>query len=341
MNIGQRQFHLSICTLWVVLLLLFQALPANAKTMADRSLPIAANVPSTVSDGTAFSCTLSGSNIASVTFTFLERSLTAKAAPLPHTRGGRSIHAATVLMPVPLDQPQGPQNLSWCITFTDGSIKNGSASIFVTLKEYPVQKLTVEPKYVTPDPELKERIQRESSMLHAALNTVSPEKHWKLPLKRPVPGVVTSLFGLRRVLNGEPKGVHRGLDFNGKTGDPITAIADGKVILTGDFYYPGKFVLIDHGLGVISISMHMSAIRAKTGHFVKRGDRIGHIGATGRSTGPHLHLGFYVLGQGVDVQPLLAPPSKSKPTLAKTKTVSSAPKKGGQKATNRSQSKKR
>jgi murein DD-endopeptidase MepM/ murein hydrolase activator NlpD len=209
------------------------------------------------------------------------------------------------LLPVPLDHADGLYSVDWTAAWSDGGRLSGAAGIRVARKTYPVQELTLDPKYVTPDPALKERVARESARMRAALGTASPDRFWDLPLARPVSGSLSSVFGLRRVLNGQPRGAHKGLDFRGRTGDPIRAVASGRVVLTGDFYYPGTFVVIDHGLGVLSISMHMSKRDAAAGQWVNRGDIIGRIGATGRVTGPHLHLGLSVLGQSVDILPLL------------------------------------
>ena len=283
---------------------------ACAAVAAPESSPTPAfsvQVPAAASDGEAFGVSFSASSaggvaVQSVTFRFLDRAVTVKALPV---KDKPAQLAAMALLPVPLDQKAGLYPLEWQATLSDGSYQSGSASVQVTSKEYPVQQLTLDQKYVTPDPALKTRIARETKQLVAALNTVSPEQYWTLPLARPVPGTLSSVFGLRRVLNGQPRGAHKGLDFRGKSGEPIGALAPGKVVLTGDFYYPGKFVAVDHGLGVVSISMHMSKINVTVGQKVKTGDVLGLIGATGRVTGPHLHLSLSVLGQSVNALPLL------------------------------------
>ncbi len=287
----------------------------SAPALAPEQPPlpeISVSVPQTVGDGQAMLVSLTarpsaqGGAVRSVTFSFLGRSITAKALPVP---GRPSEVRAEVLLPVPLDYKEGRYELRWDARFSGNEPRERmlteSRQIQVTSKEYPVQPLTVEKKYVTPDPALKERIARETKQLVAALRTVSPVRYWTLPLARPVPGTLSSVFGLRRVLNGQPRGAHKGVDFRGKTGEPIKSMAPGKVVLTGDFYYPGKFVAVDHGLGVVSISMHMSEVKVAAGQTVKTGDVLGLIGATGRVTGPHLHLGLSVLGQSVDALPLL------------------------------------
>lgn len=262
---------------------------------------ITAVIPKTVGDGTAFLCSFKASGLTSVSVTFLGRSVTA-----PADYNGEAL----VLLPVPLDHAATDAPLTWQAFFSapPGAYSmpgGGGATVKIRKRAYPVQKLTVEPKYVTPDPALKERIDRERQLMTAALTTRSDARCWNLPMARPVPGTITSLYGLRRVLNGQPRSAHRGLDFRGAAGSPIASVADGTVVLTGDFYYAGKCVVIDHGLGVVSVSMHMSEVIARQGQTVTRGDTIGLVGSTGRSTGPHLHLGISVLGQSIDALTLL------------------------------------
>ena len=292
--------HLHHTTLFLAFFLLL-ALPGTAPCADPSAPPVTVSHAPEVGDGTAFPVTVTGANLESVSLTFLGRSMTATALAAP--AGGRE---AVLLLPVPLDHEKGPAKLTWSAKLADGSAAGGATTVTVVARAYPVQKLTVAPKYVTPDPALKERIDRERKLMGAALTTRSAVRHWNLPMLRPVPGKITSLYGLRRVFNNQPRAPHKGLDFRAAQGDPIAAIADGTVVLTGDFYYAGQFVVVDHGLGVVSISMHMSEIVAQKGQAIKAGDLIGLVGSTGRSTGPHLHLGVSVLGQSIDALTLIA-----------------------------------
>lgn len=270
-------------------------------------------VPETVGDGTAFPVTVKAQSLSSVTVTFLQRTVTARA----DAEG-----TATVLLPVPLDHASVNTLLSWKAMFKApehgyAMPANGTVTVKIRKKIYPAQHLTLAPKYVTPDPALKERLAEERKLMNAALTTKSPVRYWSLPMQRPVTGIVTSWYGLRRILNGEPRSPHKGLDFRGATGTPIGCIADGVVVLTGDFYYPGMFAVVDHGLGVTSIYMHMSEIIAVKGQKISAGDTVGLVGMTGRSTGPHLHLGLTVLGQSIDAFPLLSMTNADKEAYAK------------------------
>ena len=172
-------------------------------------------------------------------------------------------------------------------------------------KKRPVQALRVDKKYVDPPAEVRERIRRDREKAGKALDNYSPERLWTAPFARPVSGSVSSKFGLKRVFNDQPRGVHRGLDLRGAEGTPILACADGRVVLADDLYFSGNAVYIDHGQGVFTSYLHMSRILVRPGDVVRRGQVIGKVGSTGRVTGPHLHLSLIVLGQAVDPEPLL------------------------------------
>jgi murein DD-endopeptidase MepM/ murein hydrolase activator NlpD len=113
---------------------------------------------------------------------------------------------------------------------------------------------------------------------------------WRLPFIKPTAGSVTSPFGTARVFNGRLKSRHTGLDFRGGTGAPVMSANDGVVALVDTFYLGGKCVYVDHGAGLVTAYMHLSKQLVKVGQQVKKGQRIGLIGATGRVTGPHLHF---------------------------------------------------
>ena len=116
----------------------------------------------------------------------------------------------------------------------------------------------------------------------------------------PVDGRLSSLFGLKRFFNNQPKNPHSGLDIAAPAGTPIQAPASATVINTGDYYYNGNTVFLDHGQGLISGYFHMTEIKVKAGQQLKQGDIIGTVGATGRVTGPHLHWNVYLNRTKVD-----------------------------------------
>jgi murein DD-endopeptidase MepM/ murein hydrolase activator NlpD len=153
------------------------------------------------------------------------------------------------------------------------------------------ERLSVDPRFSTaPDSALQVRIRRESAASRqVSINSHSTPRLWHGQWVRPRPGRVTSYFGTGRVFNGEIQSRHMGTDLDGETGDPIRAGNRGRVALVGDFYYAGNVVYLDHGAGLITIYMHMSAVEVEQGQIVEAGDVIGRVGSTGRVTGPHLH----------------------------------------------------
>lgn len=255
--------------------------------------------PDSVGDGKAFFVTAhSDEALTHISFRWRGRDLTVPAVPCVDGRGGWE---AAVLLPVPLDTKPGVERLR--VSAADGKSLDRHITMFAA--EYPVQRLKVEGKYVTPSAEALARHEAERARVRAVLNTVTPQRYWKLPLYRPVPGDVSSEFGLRREFNGEKRAPHRGLDLRGAEGASIRACAAGRVALAENHYFSGNAVYVDHGFGVVSVYMHLSAFSVLPGDFVAAGDEIGKVGMTGRVTGPHLHFGIAVLGENIDPAPLL------------------------------------
>ena len=148
---------------------------------------------------------------------------------------------------------------------------------------------------------------------------ISDTRYWSEPLRLPVPGCMTSPFGVQRYQNGTPTGdSHAGWDQRGATGTPIHAITGGKIMLARQFVMSGGTVGIDHGQGLESIYMHMSKLAAEEGKIVNAGDIIGYVGATGRVNAPHLHWSIYANGvpvnpaQWMKLQSCYATPQKKK-----------------------------
>lgn len=184
------------------------------------------------------------------------------------------------------------------------SALSAAASIRIEDRDFPEQRLTVPPAMATPPASVQERIAREHAQVRKVLGTVSEVNHLVLPLVRPVPGTVSSAYGLRRFFNDQPRNPHRGLDLRAAQGDPVRSAAPGQVVLTADHYYAGRCVYVDHGLGVYTLYMHLSEIKVQEGEMVEAGQTLGLVGMTGRVTGPHLHLGLSILDLSVDPSPL-------------------------------------
>ncbi len=172
-------------------------------------------------------------------------------------------------------------------------------------KAFRKSTLSVAPNYVSPPKEAQSQIEKDRATNRKVIATYSMKNTIQNELVRPVPGIVTSEYGVQRVYNGNLQSVHRGVDFRGAMGTPIYAIADGIVATAEGQYYLGNVVYLDHGQGVYSIYGHMSDITVQKGDKVLAGQKVGTVGSTGRSTGPHLHLSLTVQGISIDSLPLL------------------------------------
>ena len=168
---------------------------------------------------------------------------------------------------------------------------NGQAQGFrVEPRSYREQHITLKnQRQVNPNPADLKRIERELDEQTRAYRQFSPHQPSNLLFDKPVNGPLSSPFGLRRFFNGEERNPHSGLDFAAKAGTPVKAPAAGKVILTGNYFFNGNTVFVDHGQGLISMFCHLSKIDVKVGDELSRGSVLGKVGSTGRATGPHLH----------------------------------------------------
>jgi len=196
-----------------------------------------------------------------------------------------------------VDLEKAPGRYEWKISWegADGKANTCSAQVTVHAGKFPTERLKVEKQFVQPDPEQQKRAEEDQKKMRAIYDTVTPEALWtgkfRLPLKEPATG---GNFGRRRILNGEARSPHAGVDFPAPSGTPVFASQSGKVVLAEELYYSGNTIVINHGYGIYTLYAHLSEIGVHAGDAVEASSEIGKVGATGRVTGPHLHWGLTV-----------------------------------------------
>ena len=198
------------------------------------------------------------------------------------------------LMPVSVKDSPGPASIAFLSK--EGTVV-ATEKVVVRATRFPSENVRL-----SPDIEALRSTPEEIQLLTGFRNEVSDDRFWQDPLAPPVDGCVTSPFGVKRLHNGKPTGeFHGGVDQRTPAGEPIRAIADGRIVFAKQFNVLGNAVGIDHGQGLGSMYLHMSRLVVADGALVKKGDPLGYAGSTGRSTGPHLH--WVVYANGVNVNP--------------------------------------
>ena len=173
-------------------------------------------------------------------------------------------------------------------------------------KRYAEQRLKVSPKTVDLSPQDLARHERERAHQDQVMAAFSEPWPADLRMAAPVPGPRSSSFGLRRVFNGKPRNPHSGMDIAAPTGTPIAAPLAARVIDTGDYFFNGHTVWLDHGGGLLSMMCHLSRTDVRVGDVLSPGQALGQVGATGRVTGPHLHWSILLNRASVDPALFLA-----------------------------------
>ncbi len=212
----------------------------------------------------------------------------------------RSGERWVAIIGVDLDRAAGDHPARVTLTYLDGRTEVRRETVRVTPKEFPLTRLTVEPRFVEVNPENLARSNRESARLGQVFAEVTPDIYWSEAFEVPIPGREGSNFGHRRVFNDQPRNPHSGADISATEGTPIRSTNRGRVAETGDYFFNGNTVIVDHGQGVFSVYLHLSRIDIEVGQIVDRGEVLGLVGATGRVTGPHLHWGFRIQNARVD-----------------------------------------
>ncbi len=202
---------------------------------------------------------------------------------------GRDSLAWYALAGADVEAAVGPSTLRIRTQAANSGTLDLSRTIEIHPAHYRTGTLTVAPKFVEPAPEEVARIKAEIELKTKVFSESATEPLWSGDFRAPVTAAATDSFGTRRVFNGKLDSVHKGMDFRAAGGTPVRAGNSGVVVLARPLYYEGNCVVIDHGLRLFTISMHLSRIDVHEGQHVSLGERIGLSGATGRVTGPHLH----------------------------------------------------
>jgi len=215
--------------------------------------------------------------------------------PLKAAGGGRFVG----IVGVDLMDPPGNVRLDFLVS---GRTSTCRVDDWLEVRErsFPVQRLSLPPRMAEFDPPTVARIREEASRLDERLSAAAGAPSWELPLVPPVEEFRPSGFGARRIINGEPRSPHAGVDISLPEGTPVRSIADGAVAFAGEQFLGGNSVVIDHGGGLLSIYYHLKEFSVAAGQRVSRGERIGAVGATGRAAGPHLHFAVRAAGGRVD-----------------------------------------
>lgn len=205
-----------------------------------------------------------------------------------------------IVFGIPLSAPLGTLQLQ---------SSTGPINIEVKPFKYAEQRLNVKNQdYVNPNQEQLDRYSQEAKEQNSVYSSFSPAQWKDFPkFIRPTAGKFSNSFGRKRFFNGEERAPHSGLDIPAPIGQKVIAPAAGTVVATGNYFFNGNTVMIDHGQGLISKFCHLSKINVEKGQILKQGDLLGLVGKTGRVTGPHLHWGMSLNNARVDPQLFLSP----------------------------------
>ncbi|MBI3596015.1 MAG: M23 family metallopeptidase [Nitrospirae bacterium] len=206
------------------------------------------------------------------------------------------------LIGVDLADPPSREDLRVEVSKDDGSVEQRHYTVEVLPVHFATQELTVPKNYVDLDEETAKRAEEEQEKILQSLSKVTAQKFWEGRFIMPVEGKIAGTFGLRRIMNGEPRSPHSGEDINAPKGTEVHATNEGVVVLVGDFFFSGKSIVLDHGLGLFTMYFHLDEVDVAEGERIHKGVVLGKVGATGRATGPHLHWGMRI--DGARVNPL-------------------------------------
>ena len=209
----------------------------------------------------------------------------------------RDAKAWCALVGIPLSAKPGDKI---ALDIRRANAREETRRITVGRKKYASQRLSVPREQAELSAEQLAQYEMERSHLLQVLGTFSEAAPATIALREPVPGRRSGSFGLRRIINGEPRSPHSGMDIAADSGTPIAAAAAGRVVDIGEYLFLGKTVILDHGQGLLSLYAHMSEVDAMPAQAVAAGAVIGKVGTSGRATGPHVHFSVYLNTAAVD-----------------------------------------
>ena len=208
---------------------------------------------------------------------------------------------------IDLETRPGPEPWRLAVLEPGRPPRTFTGKVTIQRREFSVQRLTLPTGMVDLDPETERRAVSEGDRLRTLYRTITPERLWRGRFVRPVAGdKPPSGFGSRRIINGKPRAPHSGADYAAERGTVVVAVNSGRVALVADFFFPGRLVAVDHGLGLYTLYFHLDSVDVTDGETVDRGQRLGTVGSTGRATGPHLHFAVQAAGARVDPAALLS-----------------------------------
>jgi murein DD-endopeptidase MepM/ murein hydrolase activator NlpD len=218
---------------------------------------------------------------------------------------GRDGQAWFALAGVDVEAAAGPSTLKISLRRAGGGADEFSRAVEILPAHYRTGALIVAPQFVEPGPDALKQIAADKLLKEKIFGVSAAQPLWAANFQAPVEAEPTDSFGTRRTFNGKLASIHKGMDFRAASGTPVRAGNSGVVVLARPLYYEGNCVVIDHGLGLYTISMHLSRIDVREGQTVATGERVGLSGATGRVTGPHLHWAVRWQGAYLDPAKLL------------------------------------
>jgi murein DD-endopeptidase MepM/ murein hydrolase activator NlpD len=218
---------------------------------------------------------------------------------------GRDRRTWLALAGIDVEARPGPSTLALHIHLSTGAERDLTQTIEIHPAHYRTGTLSVAPKFVSPNPDELKQIEADSEIKSKVFAASADQPLWLGSFRAPVRAAPTDSFGTRRMFNGKLASIHKGMDFRAPAGTVVRAGNSGVVVLARPLYYEGNCVIIDHGLGLFTLSMHFSRIDVHEGQQVSAGDRLGLSGSTGRVTGPHLHWAVRWQGAYLDPAKLL------------------------------------